>query len=221
LNKNIVRATIYGHREYETVKKQLGLVCALLIILAGTLDAADKTTAQPSQYSLGDQTFTINAGIFLPLFLLPSGEWLLAPSNGAGSPSHLSVGPILSLAWAAYVAPQIRVGAEFGFDATWSPNVNTLYMLPLMAKASYIFTLYPFEIPLTFAAGMNIVKYIDMSTIDLLLRPSVGLYWIYNSSWSFGLNFDYWLDMQFNGTTPANARIGNFLAISLSALYHF
>ncbi len=206
------------------MKKHLVVICALLIALAGAagpLFAEDKTTAQPSQYSLGDQTLSINAGVFIPLFLLPSGEWLLAPSGGSGSASHLSVGPILSLAWAAYVAPQIRIGGEFGFDGTWSPNLNSLFMLPLIVKASYVFTLYPFEIPLTFGAGMNIVKYVDMSTIDLLLRPSISLYWIYSSSWSFGVNLDYWFDIQFNATTPANQRIGNFLAVSLSALYHF
>jgi hypothetical protein len=208
------------------VKKPLGIACALAVLFscaAGPLFAADGEKAQPSQYSLGDQTMTISAGLFVPLFLLPTGTWLLAPSAGPGSPPppHLSLGGVGSLAWAAYVTPQIRVGAEVGGDFTLSVNMKTLFMLPILARASYSFTAFPFEIPLSFALGMNIVKYVDMTAIDLLLRPGASIYWIYSTSWSFGLNFNYWFDIQFNGTTPANARIGNFLEISLSLLYHW
>jgi hypothetical protein len=203
-----------------SVTKPLGIACALTVFLAcaaSPLFAADGANAEPSQYSLGDQTMAINAGLYVPLFLLPSGTWLLA-----GSPPHLSLGVVGSLAWAAYVTPQIRVGAEVGGNFTLSPNSNTLFMLPILAKASYVFTAYPFDIPVSFALGMNIVKYVDKSTIDLLLRPGVSVYWVYSSSWSFGLNFNYWFDMQFGGVAPANPlNIGNFLEISLSALYHY
>ena len=198
------------------MKKPLGIACALIVLLACAADplfAADGAKSEPSQYSLGDQTMSINAGLFVPLFFL-------AP-NGAISAPNLSLGVVGSLCWAAYVAPQVRIGAEVAGNFTLSPNSNTLLMLPFLAKASYVFTAYPFEIPLSFALGMNIVKYVDKSTIDLLIRPGASVYWIYSSSWSFGLNFNYWFDMQFNGTTPANARIGNFLEISLSALYHY
>ena len=207
------------------MKKPLGIACAIIVLLsctAAVLYAADGPNAQPSQYALGDQTMSINAGLFLPLFLLPNGVWFLAPSGETGSPPHLYPGVVGSLAWAAYVTPQIRVGAEVAGNFTLSPNLNTFFMLPFLAKASYVFTVYPFEIPLSFALGMNIVKYVTMSTIDLLLRPGASIYWIYSSSWSFGLNFNYWFDMQFNGTSPANPlNIGSFLEISLSALYHY
>jgi hypothetical protein len=180
--------------------------------------AANAPGGQPSQYSLGDQTLSINAGLFIPLFLLPTGTWLLAPSSSKGPP-HLSLGGVGSFSWAAYVGPQIRVGLDIGGTFTFSPNVNALLMLPMLAKASYVFTLYPFEIPVSFAAGMNIIKYVDQTTIDLLLRPGASLYWIFNSSWSFGVNLNYWFDMQL--ADPANSRVANFLEFSLSALYHY
>ena len=173
----------------------------------------------PSQYSLGDQTLSINAGLFVPLFLLPTGTWLLAPSAGDG-PAHLSLGGLGSFSWAAYVSPRIRVGADIGGSFAFSPNSNALLMLPIVAKATYVFTLYPFEIPVSFGLGMNIVKYVDQVTIDLLLRPGTGFYWIFNSSWSFGINLNYWFDMQF-AQDPANTRVGNFLEVSLGALYHY
>jgi hypothetical protein len=183
----------------------------LIAFAAAPVFAADGK--QPSQYSLGDQTMTISAGLFIPLFLLPTGTWLLA-----GSPPQLSLGGFGSLCWAAYVAPQVRLGVELGGTFSFDINSNTLFMLPVLGKASYVFTFYPFEIPLTFAAGMNVVKLSDQSTIDLLLRPGATFLWIFNSSWSFGVNADYWFDIQFDAV---NGRQASFLAVSLSALYHY
>jgi hypothetical protein len=177
--------------------------------------AADVAGVPASQYSLGDQTMSINAGMFIPLFLLPSGKVLLA-----GNPSQLTLGAVGSLSWAAYVTPELRLGADVGGNFTLDPNSNILFMLPFVAKAAYVFSLYPFEVPVSFGVGMNIVKYTSLSTIDLLLRPGASFYWIYNSSWSFGVNLLYWFDMQFN-TDPSLSRYGNFLEFSLSALYHF
>lgn len=193
-------------------------MCAIVAALACTvtpLFAAEGSGNSPSQYSLGDQTLSINAGMFIPLFLLPTGTWLLA-----GSPPQLSLGGVGSLAWAAYVAPQIRIGAEIGGTFTFSPNMNALLMLPIMAKASYVFTVYPLEIPVTLAVGMNIISYVDQHYFDFLIRPGAALYYIFNSSWSFGLNLNYWFDMQFS-SAPNMSRMGNFLETSLSALYHY
>ena len=120
----------------------------------------------------------------------------------------------------AYVNSWLRVGIEVGGMFAFSPNMNTLLALPITAKASYVFSAYPFEIPVSLAVGMNIVKYIDASTIDLLLKPGVSGLWAYNASWSFGVNLNYWWSMQFSD--PASeGRIGNFLEITLCALYHY
>ncbi|MGA2381712.1 MAG: hypothetical protein ABSG85_20635 [Spirochaetia bacterium] len=194
----------------RTATVMLVLACA-----SAPIFAADNSGASSSQYALGDQTMSINAGLFVPLFLLPTGTVLLA-----GSPPQLTLGAVGSLSWAAYVTPRIRLGADVAGNFTLSPNSNVLLMLPFVVKGSYIFTFYPFEVPLTMGIGMNIVKYTSLSTIDLLLRPGAAFYWIYNSSWSFGVNLNYWFDMQFN-TNPTLTRYGNFLEFSLSALYHF
>ncbi len=194
------------------------IACVLLLVLSvgAAAFAADQGGGpSTSQYSLGDQTMSLNAGVFLPLFDLPSGVVFMS-----GNPPQLTPGAVGSLSWAAYVAPQIRVGLDVAGSFTLSPNANVLLMLPFVAKASYIFGFYPFELPVTLGVGANIVKYTSLSTLDLLIRPGVGLYWIYNSSWSFGANLNYWFDMQFN-TDPTKTRYGSFLEISLSALYHF
>ena len=121
------------------------------------------------------------------------------------------------LNWAAYVAPRIRVGVELGGTFTFDPNANLLLMLPILAKGAYVFSIYPFEIPVTFGAGINILKYTDQFYVDMLLKPGASLFWIFNSSWSFGFNLNYWMDFQFS----SNFRLGNFLEASLTALYHY
>ncbi len=215
------RATLRTTRENDVRPpcRALPVVIVLLLALAGPLFAAESPSGQPSQYSLGDQTLSINAGMFVPLFLLPGGTVLLAPSS-PGGPPHLTLGAVGSLNWAAYLGPQVRLGLDVAGNFTVSPNGNSLLMLPFIVKGSWVFTVYPFEIPVSLGVGMNIVKYVDKSTIDLLVRPGISGMWIFNASWSFGLNLNWWFDMQF-ASNPADSRIGNFLEVTLSALYHF
>jgi hypothetical protein len=198
------------------VKRLVRGACIIVVLmLVGSimpLFAADEPVAEPSQYTLGDQTLSITAGLFIPLFLLPTGTGLLS-----GNPSQLTLGGEAFLNWSAYVAPRIRIGAELGGAFSFDPNANLLLMLPIIAKASYIFTIYPFEIPVSLGVGINILKYTDQYYVDLLLKPGASLFWIFNSSWAFGLNLNYWFDMQMS----SSFRIGNFLEVSLSALYHY
>ena len=121
---------------------------------------------------------------------------------------NLSVGVVASVQWQAYVTPDIRVGIEGGGNVAFSPNLNALYILNLVGKFTYTIGIYPFEIPLSLAAGVNWVKYIDQSTIDPLVKPSISIDWIYNSSLTFGLNLAYWWDMQF-APDPTKSRAGN------------
>ena len=175
-------------------------------------DTQGKPKEPPPQYTLGDQTLSINAGLFVPLFFLTY--------QFAAAPTHLTVGGAGSLNWMAYVNSWLRVGIEVGGMFALSPNGNTLLSLPITAKASYVLSAYPFEIPFSLGVGMNVVKYIDTSMVDLILKPGVSGLWAYNASWSFGLNATYWWSMQFSKTVD-QGRIGNFLELSLCALYHY
>ena len=190
-------------------------MAAILAICATAVPAfsAGDNAAPPSQYSLGDQTLSINAGLFVPLFFLST-------QSGSVGASNLSIGGVGSIDWAAYVSPHIRVGAALGGTFTFDPNWTALLMVPIIAKVSYLIDFYPWEIPITLGAGINILKYSDQSTIDLLIKPGTALMWTYNSSWTFGLNMNYWWDMQF-APTAGQSRVGNFLEFSLSAFYHY
>jgi hypothetical protein len=205
-------------RWYLEEVKIPALAAMLAVFLFCALPAvAQKQTAENeptgSAYGLGDQVFSISFGPFIPLFYLP---------NIGSEGTNLTLGGTASIAWSAYVTGSIRVGAEVGgvFDFS-RPNLNTLLMLPILVRAQYVMTFYPFEVPLSLGMGMNIVKYGEQKNIDLLIKPGASLMWIYDSKWSFGLNVAWWFDMQFYPNDPSQSRTGNFLEVSLSALYHF
>jgi hypothetical protein len=173
----------------------------------------EKTGPVASAYGLGDQVLSISLGPFIPLFYLPN----VGPEG-----TNLTLGGTGSIAWSAYLTGAIRVGAEIGGVFAFSkPNLNTLLMLPILARAQYVLTFFPFEVPISLGVGMNIVKYGELKNIDLLIKPGASVLWIYDSKWSFGLNLAWWLDMQFYPSDPTQNRVGNFLELSLSALYHY
>ncbi len=185
------------------------LVCGIVAPLFG--EDAPPPVVAPPQYSLGDQTFALNAGIFIPLFFM---SW--AP---AATPTNLFPGAMGSIQWQPYITPQLRIGGELGGLVASSPNGNLFFLVDLTAKLSYVFMIFPFEIPLSLGVGASLVRYQDTQFVDPLIKPGVSFYWIFNSSLSFGLNMTYWWDMQFP-SNPVQARVGNFLECTLSVLYH-
>jgi hypothetical protein len=192
------------------------LAMLLLCALPAAAQQPSEKEKEPvvSAYALGDQVLSINLGPFIPLFLLAN--------DGTVSKTNLTLGGTGSIAWSAYVSSAIRIGAEIGGVFAFSrPNLNTLLSLPILARVQYVMTFYPFEVPISLGVGMNIVKYGELKNIDLLIKPGASLMWIYDSKWSFGLNLAWWWDMQFYPSDPTQSRTGNFLEVSLSALYHY
>jgi hypothetical protein len=201
----------------EGVKIPLSVaLLAVLLLCAFPLAAQEppegETAPVVSAYALGDQVLSLSLGPFIPLFFLAN--------DGTVSSTNLTVGGTGSIAWSAYLTGAIRVGAEIGGVFAFSPNMNVLLMLPILARAQYVMTFFPIEVPLSLGVGMNIVKYNDLATIDLLIKPGASAMWIYDSKWSFGLNLAWWWDMQFS-SEPLKSRTGNFLEVSLTALYHY
>ncbi|RKX86722.1 MAG: hypothetical protein DRP57_00925 [Spirochaetes bacterium] len=194
------------------------LTFTLLIIPAITVVAQDSGKQNPelgAVYSLGDQTLSINGGLFVPLFF--------QEFTGAVHVTNLTPGGVGSLQWNTYLKRNITLGIEVGGVFAFSPNFNMLLLLPITVKASYIFTYFPFDFPVFLGTGIDIAKYQDNIHVDFMLKPGFSTYWRYNTSWSFGVNTVYWWILQpATGNQPKDeGRMGNFLEISLSALYHF
>ena len=169
-----------------------------------------------TEYGLGDQMLSVNLGLMEPLFF----NW----GPDGFSQTNLSVGGIGSLEWGSFLNSRVSLGMELAGTFMFTANGRSLFMVPITAKASYFFRPYPFEIPIFIGAGLNVSRLDDQTKFDPILKPGASFYWSYNPEWSFGLNAVWWWVPQFyRGPEPpsADTRVGNFLELSLSALYHF
>lgn len=192
-------------------------VCALFFG-AGPAFTQDKeeTEVYVPTYALGNQMLMINGGLFIPLFFQSLG--------GEIDNTNLSLGGVGSLQWSAFLNNEMTLGVEGGGMFAFSPNARSLFMLPVTVRYAYILRLYPFEFPLSLAAGFNFTRLDSQFQILPILKPGASFYWNYSPEWAFGVNFIYWWSPNvYLGPKPPhnNSRFGNFLEITLSALYHF
>ncbi len=219
---DILPKTNYGVVNLNLKKSVLILLILQFCLISPCLSAQEEEPPAEEEnidfmYSLGDQIFTIKAGLFFPLFFM-------SPDLNFAS-TNLSMGGVGSLEWGAFVTNNISLGGEFGGMFAFSPNDRILYMMPLTFKVSYYFRKYPFEFPLFCGAGITFNSIDDSFHLDFILKPGASAIWNFNSEWAFGFNLVYWWVPQLytgNGKVQADhTRFGNFLETTLSALFHF
>ena len=199
------------------MKLRLIVVLTALLVLA-VPPAAFSQEAEPAPveyYTMGQQSLQLSAGLFIPLFF--------QSFDGAGASTNLSLGGAGAIQWSVHLGNRFQVGLEVSGSVSRSPLENYLLMLPITLEGSYIFYVFPVEIPVSLGIGMNLMKYQTQSHIDLILKPSVTPMWKYNSSWSFGLDIEWWMDFQFatGGQDSSGARMGHFLSVMPTAQYNF
>lgn len=202
----------------------------MLLLGVASLALAPALTAQDAEapetddeeifvptYSLGDQTLAINLGLFAPLFFAGGPDGIAS--------TNLTLGGVGSLAWGSYITNEFKLGVEVGGSFSFTPNRRALFIVPIVANASYIFGAYPFEFPVSMGLGMSFSRVDDLLKVDPFVKGGGGFYWNYSGQWAFGANAQYWFIPQiYTDRSPAGAsetRLGNFLEITFSALYHF
>jgi hypothetical protein len=168
-------------------------------------------------YSLGQQSLSISAGLFIPLFYqsFASGEYF--------TNTNLSLGGVGSLQWGIHLSNSWMAGLEVSGMFSKSIQERYLYMVPITAKGSYIIHFFPFEFPIYLGTGMNVVRYGNQTQLNWILKPGFSSIWKYNINWGFGLNVVYWWILQpwrFDDD-PEKDLMGNFLEITLTAQYNF
>lgn len=159
---------------------------------------------------------SLNLGTIFPLFY--------TGGPGGYEDANLTVGGTGHLQWSAFLNNNWAVGGEFGGMFAFTPNQNTLFMIPLATRLTYFLRAYPFEFPLSLAAGINFSRFEENFKSDPILIPGIGAYWNYNTEWAFGLDLRWWWVPQiYTGPTPPSddTRFGNFLASTLSVMYRF
>jgi hypothetical protein len=191
------------------------LTAAILVCPLVAQEDGDEEIFVPV-YTLGDQTLRMNLGMFAPLFFFggPTGF----------DPAKLTVGGAGSIVWESYLSNAVTLGVEIGGSFSFTENRRALFMLPIAARGSYIFSFYPFEVPVTLAAGMTFSRVAEIQKLDSFLKLGTTFLWNYSSQWAFGANVFYWFVPQiYLASSPAGAdatRFGNFLEFTLTALYH-
>lgn len=194
----------------------------LLILIFAVLPLSAQETVEETEdpgilRSLGDQTFSFNAGLFVPLFSQDMDGSITSFKD------HLSLGAVGSLEWNGYINKNMRIGGQLSGMFAFTPNRRTFSMVPITAKYSYIIDLYPITIPLSVAAGISFNKLDDLFQVTPIIKPGATFFWHFNPEWALGLNLIYWWtpEIHFDGDLQDQSRFGNFLEVSLSMLYHF
>jgi hypothetical protein len=202
--------------------KPIIVLLAALLLLHLSIGLAVAQDEQPEEappeepftvYSLGQQTLSISAGLFIPLFF-QSFDWEYADTN-------LKLGAAGSLQWGIHLSNNWMSGIEVGGMLSKDINDASFFMLPITAKAGYIIHFFPFEFPIFVGTGLNIVKLEDDLNLTWIIKPGFSSIWKYNINWGFGLNVVYWWVPQFRRDDPNTGRMGNFLEVTLTAKYNF
>jgi len=177
--------------------------------------------------TLGDQTFSFSLGPFLPLFSYNPNNGESTPLIGSTSDPRLSLGALAVLRWGAFVNPILNLGV----DLSWGFNIGAngdlfSQFAPVSARLSTYLRSGVWEFPIHVALGMNLMSYKTTTIITPLVKTGVSALWNGSGDWAFGVNLMYWWIPELYGNAtgspgPSNNRFGNFLEISLSALYNF
>jgi hypothetical protein len=195
------------------------LVTLLFLFLCGSLAFAQEE--QPEEpagepftvYTLGQQTLSINAGLFIPLFF-QSFDWEYTKTN-------LKLGAAGSLQWGIHLSNNWMVGLAVSGMLSKDLNDSSFFMLPITVRGAYIIHFFPFEFPIFVGTGLNFVKLEDVLNLTWIIKPGFSSIWKYNVNWGFGLNVVYWWVPQFWQDDHSKGRMGNFLEITLTAQYNF
>ena len=164
-------------------------------------------------HSKGDMSFSINLGVFFPLFMLDL-------SDGSTSAVNTKTGGHFSAGWDIYLTPRIRVGAQVSPCFAYTPNY-VYYIVPVLARGIYeIQPIKKISIPLYFGAGIAFTSYQDFYKVDFMLKPGFGVYYNWDIQWSFGIDVNYWWLIEFD-KDRSNNRAASFLEVSASVFYHF
>ena len=212
------------------LRKLILLTVSILLLNFGYLGAQEDSPEQgpltpqsrTNQRSLGDQAFTISAGVIVPLFTVLLNDNPDINNSAGVTDTQLTVGGMGSLTYSFYLSANVKLGLQLGGTFQWDINRNLLYMIPISIKGSYEFHPYSrLTIPVHLALGINMTSWKEEFTVDPLIRPGFGVYFDWNVEWSFGMDFTYWFIPQLSSKDERFDSLENFMDINIGAEYHF
>ncbi|MBN2353965.1 MAG: hypothetical protein JXD23_15435 [Spirochaetales bacterium] len=196
-------------------------IAVLLFLQAGFLQAQESKPQPPPPragavtHILGDQSFIFGLGALFPLFFVKM-------SDGTVEATNLSIGPKASIEYMNYLSQSFALGIEVTGGFAFSPNFNIYWALPITAKIIYIIYIGSTQLFLDLGAGIILEKFLEYGHLDFFAKPQVSFYIPIDPTLDLGLAVGYWFVPQF--ATPDQpqdqSRLGNFLDISVSLIYH-
>ena len=174
-------------------------------------------------YGLGSQIFTIDAGLFLPLFFhFPAASDNDDVSTFEPALGQLSLGGSGSLSWGSYLTPRFALGVELAGSFSFTPNGYVHSLIPITMFAEYLFKSGSFEFPVSLHGGFVINRVQEQLYMGPIVIPGVSAYYNLNAEWGLGATLDYWWTPEiYFGDKSENSAFGNYLELSFSARYHF
>ena len=207
-----------------SLKTKRILLTAFLLVFAGAAGfAQSENTDEPapefkgSPYDTGDQIFALHLGGIAPLFSID-------PNTGDFTPftDHLMFGGCGYIEWGSYLNNNMILGIEFGGLFSETPN-RVLYSIPVTAKFTYVTHTYPLEIPFSAGLGFGITKLQDQTYFGPIVKLGGGIRFAIKGDWALGVITQglFVPEFYFDEEKADKSRIGTFLEICLSAVYHF
>lgn len=168
---------------------------------------------------LGDQAISFSLGGFVPLFFIRL-------ADGGVELTNMVFGGKGSIQYLTYLSTNWILSFELALALAFTPNFNIYWLVPLTAKISYVFYINPFQLYLTMGLGVDFQSFLGYSCVDLIARPEIGFYFPIDPTMELGISVSYWFNPQFSSAEQeanktGQSRIGNFLDVSASLIYHF
>jgi len=200
------------------LKTKLILIALILLLITAFVSAQDTTEQFLEPYSRGSQTFSINAGLLIPLFIIFQDQTPHYVPFG----SQLSLGGSGSLEWAAFLNNRWSLGVGLAGTFSSTPQKNSYSFIPITANLTYNFLFSSFEVPLIAGAGLAVSKIDTQVYFGSIAKIGTGFFWNMDAQWSFGLKTQYWIIPEiYFGNQSNKTAYGNFLDLNLSAKFHF
>ncbi len=200
------------------MNKKLYLIVLLILFISVFSYAQETEEKFLEPYSQGSQTFSINLGLLVPLFILfPNQDTVYVPFG-----DQLSLGGSGSLEWATFLNSRWSLGVGLAGSFAFTPQKNTHSLIPITANLTYNFIFNAFEVPLIVGAGVVVNQVDSQVYFGSIAKLGAGFFWNMNAEWAFGLRTQYWIvpEIYFDSNSDKTA-YGNFLDIGLSAKFHF
>ena len=191
----------------------------LLLLFVSVFSFSQETQEQYLEpYSQGSQTFSINLGLLVPLFIIfPNQSDQYFPFG-----EQLTLGGTGSLEWATFLNNRWSLGVGLAGTFASTQEENTFSFIPITANLTYNFLFNSFEVPIILGAGVSVNQVDEQVYFGSIAKLGAGFFWNKDAEWSFGLRTQYWIVPEiYFGDLSDKTAFGNFLDINLSAKYHF